>query len=98
MMLGYCTGVLFTQKFSVERRQKILLRSGIALLIFFIALRFTNVYGDPSNWSEQKNFLYTIFSFIKVNKYPPSLLYLCVTIGPALILLPLLEGIQNRFT
>src|SRR5918993_1485789 len=97
MMLGYTAGVFFTPRFSVEARKKILLRSGLALLVLFIVLRFANVYGDPSRWSEQKNFLYTIFSFIKVNKYPPSLLYLCVTIGPALMLLPLLEGIQNRF-
>lgn len=98
MMLGYCAGKIFTRDFSSVKRQKILLVSGIALIVFFLFLRYSNIYGDPSKWSSQKNELFTFFSFMKVNKYPPSLLYLCATIGPALILLALLENIKNRFT
>jgi uncharacterized membrane protein len=98
MMLGYCAGLLFTSRFSQEQRMKILLRLGAVILLFFIALRFANVYGDPLPWSVQKNPLYTFLSFIKINKYPPSLLYICITIGVALIFLSLVEKVRNRFT
>ncbi len=98
MMLGYCTGIFFTVKFSVEQRRKILTRMGWGLILFFVALRFSNVYGDPVDWTIQKNSFYSFLSFIKVNKYPPSLLYMCITIGPALLLLAYMEKIKNRFT
>jgi uncharacterized membrane protein len=98
MMLGYCAGPLFTQKFNVIQRRRILLKTGAGLLLFFVILRYINVYGDPVKWSTQKDALYSFFSFIKVNKYPPSLLYLCVTIGVALLILPSLEKIKNNFS
>lgn len=98
MMLGYCTGIFFTPKFSVERRRKIISRLGMALILLFVIVRFVNIYGDPVAWTVQKNGLFTFLSFMKVNKYPPSLLYLCITIGPALVLLAFIEGIKNRFT
>ena len=98
MMLGYCTGVFFTPKFSMDKRRKILTRIGIGLILFFVALRFSNVYGDPVDWTNQKNGFYTFLSFMHVDKYPPSLLYLCITIGPALLLLAFMEKFKNRFT
>lgn len=98
MILGYCSGIFFTDKYSSEQRGKILIRLGVGLLIFFVVLRFSNVYGNPREWTSQRNFLSTAFSFLNVNKYPPSLLFMCVFIGPALILLPFLEKIQNWFS
>jgi uncharacterized membrane protein len=98
MMLGYCAGVFFTSSYTEQQRRKILLRTGIGLILFFIILRFSNMYGDPGDWTDQKNSLYTFFSFMKVTKYPPSLLYLCATIGPALLLLAFIEGVRNKFT
>jgi uncharacterized membrane protein len=98
MILGYCTGTFFSSKYSAAERKKILLRIGAAVILFFVLVRFANVYGNPFPWSKQHNWLDTLFSFINLQKYPPSLLFLCVTIGPALILLAYLEGIQNRFT
>lgn len=98
MMLGYCAGIFFTTKFSAEQRQKIIMRMGIALISIFIVLRFINVYGDPYPWSVQKDSFTTFLSFMKINKYPPSLLYLCITIGPALLLLSFIEKTKNRFT
>lgn len=98
MMLGYCTGIFFSSKYTAEQRKKILIRIGVGLTVFFVALRFTNVYGDPVDWSSQKNGLYSFLSFMKVNKYPPSLLYLSIMIGPSLILLAYLENSKNRFT
>jgi uncharacterized membrane protein len=98
IMLGYCAGVFFTKQFTATERMKILNRAGLLLILFFAALRFSNVYGDPVDWTEQKNGLYTFFSFMHVDKYPPSLLYLCITIGPALLLLSFMERFKNRFT
>jgi uncharacterized membrane protein len=98
MILGYCSGIFFTDKFSSDQRKKILIRLGAGLIIFFVALRFSNVYGDPRDWSSQRNFLFTVLSFVNVTKYPPSLLFMCLMVGPALILLPYLERIQNWFT
>ncbi|MEP7165454.1 MAG: heparan-alpha-glucosaminide N-acetyltransferase domain-containing protein [Ferruginibacter sp.] len=98
MMLGYCIGILFTDKYSSEQRRKILSRTGLGLVLVFIMLRFINSYGDPFPWSTQKNGLLTFFSFMKVHKYPPSLLYVCITIGPALLLLSFVEKFKNVFT
>jgi len=98
MMLGYCSGVFFSQKSTVEQRRKILNRVGTGLIVLFIALRFTNWYGNPEPWHVQKNGLFTLLSFINVQKYPPSLLYMCITIGPAFLLLSLFEKIKNGFT
>ncbi len=98
MLLGYCTGIFFSPGFSAIRRRKILAGTGAALLIFFIVVRFINLYGDPFPWTVQRNAFYTFLSFIKVHKYPPSLMYMCVTIGVALIFLSLIESVQNKFT
>ncbi len=97
MMLGYCLGRLFTSDFPVEKRRQWLMVLGGALLLGFVILRFANVYGDPYPWSIQKDSLTTFLSFMKVHKYPPSLLYLCVTIGPGLLALAALENIRNGF-
>ncbi len=96
MMLGYCCGKIFTQ-FESTKRNKILLWLGISLLVFFVALRAANSYGNPFQWSHQKNVLYSFFSFMDVFKYPPSLLYMCVTIGPGLIFLALIKNTQGHF-
>lgn len=98
MMLGYCAGILFTGKFSSEQRKKILLRTGIGLLLLFVILRATNFYGDPVPWEKQQSSLNTFLSFINVHKYPPSLLYLSLFIGIAFLLLALMENKKNRFS
>ncbi|MFC4232317.1 DUF1624 domain-containing protein [Parasediminibacterium paludis] len=98
MMLGYCTGIFFTSKFSVEQRKKILLQLGFGLIATFVIVRFINVYGDPLPWAKQQQPFYTFLSFIKVQKYPPSLLYMCITIGPALLFLASIEKVQNGVT
>ena len=90
--LGYCMGMLYDPfYFKDERRKKILFTAGSACLSVFLILRCFNLYGDPSNWSVQKNAVFTVLSILNVTKYPPSLLYLLVTLGPALIFLSLSE-------
>ena len=98
MMMGYCAGKLFSPQFDAARRKKLLTQMGIGLLVLFMILRGINIYGDPVGWTQQQNGLYTFFSFMNIYKYPPSLLYMCVTIGCALLLLPHLEKLENRFT
>ena len=96
MFLGYCCGKLFTN-LEGERRKRVLLTIGISAIIFFIALRFANVYGDPRPWVKQPTGLQTFFAFMNVQKYPPSLLFLCATIGPVLVLLALIRNTGTRF-
>lgn len=98
MLLGYCIGKFYTSSFSPTQRAFIFNRLGIALLLFFILLRATNVYGDPTSWQYQTSHFYTFLSFLNVQKYPPSLLYMSITIGFALLALIALEKIENRFS
>ena len=95
MLLGYCCGRLFTD-FGQAERKKILLWLGISALLLFFVLRFINVYGDPSRWSRQVDTIRTIFTFMNVQKYPPSLLFLCATIGPGLIFLSLVKNTRTK--
>lgn len=97
LFLGYGFGMLYQQQDTVKRR-KTILSIGFAVVILFIFLRSINLYGDPAHWSQQKNGFYTFLSFINASKYPPSLLYLCMTLGPSIIVLSLIETAQNKFT
>jgi uncharacterized membrane protein len=69
------------------RRRAFLLRAGAVLTTAFVLLRFVNVYGDPSRWSAQRTTASTVLSFLNATKYPPSLLFLLMTLGPALLFL-----------
>lgn len=93
MMVGYAAGELLTLPSS--RRRRIFLFLGAAATALFLLLRGWNVYGDPSPWSHGRNALYSVMSFLNCTKYPPSLLYLLMTLGPALILLALLDGSER---
>ena len=70
-----------------DRRRTFLLRLGIGLTSGFVILRAINIYGDPSRWTTQHSSAFTILSFLNTTKYPPSLLFLLMTLGPALIFL-----------
>lgn len=96
---GYALGSLYTGC-TAQVRQKRLVQLGLLVLLVFVVLRGINWYGDPQPWAIQKNPLYTFLSFVNTEKYPPSLLFACMTLGPALCLLALLEhahGRANRF-
>jgi uncharacterized membrane protein len=96
MLLGYCTGKLFTKGIDLNYRRKLLTWLGVSVILFFIILRVTNIYGDPVEWSKQKNSFFTFLSFINTTKYPPSLLYMCMTIGPALLFIAWFDSARNR--
>jgi len=66
--------------------------------VSFIILRWFNLYGEPKIWSEQSTTIYSVLSFLNTTKYPPSLHFLLMTIGPTLIFLSFAEKIQNRIS
>jgi uncharacterized membrane protein len=94
MILGYCLGRLYTKEFNPENRQKLLFRIGLAALALFVVLRLINSYGDPAPWSVQKTHVFTFMSFLNVTKYPVSLLYTLLTLGPVLMILSWMEKVN----
>jgi uncharacterized membrane protein len=97
MAAGFCFGAIY--KMESKARQRLLLAGGAVLTIVFFVVRGLNVYGDPHPWEPQKNWLFTVFSFLDVTKYPASLLFLLMTLGPAFMTLALLERVgRTRLT
>jgi uncharacterized membrane protein len=93
MAAGYALGPVFTQERAARMQQLFML--GAAVTLGFVVLRATNLYGDPAPWVIQDTVLATLLSFINCEKYPPSLLYLAMTIGPALILVATFERVRG---
>lgn len=96
MAIGYCLGTVYSPGFDSRRRKKILALSGSVAFGLFILLRFINEYGDMQHWSVQKSIAFSFLSFLNTTKYPPSLLYILMTIGPALLFLAFMEKQNNR--
>ena len=94
MAAGYALGPVFLLDAKIRRR--LLLNLGAAITVAFVVLRLSNVYGDPGAWAVQENVLSSVLSVLNVEKYPPSLLYLMMTLGPALMLLALFEQRARR--
>lgn len=97
MLFGYLIGQWFTRP---EREQRSLfLLGGVVLLILFFLLRGINIYGDPAPWAPQtRGFVYTVLSFFNVSKYPPSLMFVCMTLGLGMMLIALFTSVHNKFT
>jgi uncharacterized membrane protein len=96
MAAGYCLGTLFL--WDAKRRRRYLLRLGLALTVAFIVLRGINIYGDPAPWSHQPTARFTVLSFLNTTKYPPSLEFLLMTLGPAIAAMAWLERFHFSFT
>lgn len=97
MSLGYHFGALYTSDFPAEKRKKLLKQLGAGLIILFVGIRFCNLFGDPVPFVTYDTFSKTIISFLSVSKYPPSALYLFITLGPALLFLAYTEGWKGKF-
>lgn len=89
MAVGYAFGYLY--QLDADRRRKFLIMIGSSAIALFVVVRAINVYGDPQPWSQQKNLTYTVLSFLNTTKYPPSLLYLLMTLGPSILALAWFE-------
>ena len=98
MALGYCFGGFYAKDFDVVMRKKWLLRLGLGAIVLFFIIRSINVYGDLVPWVIQRNTTFTILSFLNVTKYPPSLSFLLITLGPAFLFLYATEVIKNKVT
>ncbi|HUL70982.1 MAG TPA: heparan-alpha-glucosaminide N-acetyltransferase domain-containing protein [Gemmatimonadales bacterium] len=92
MALGFCAGQLYLME--SEQRRRYLLILGAAATIGFFVVRGLNIYGDPIPWSHQSTPTFTVLSFLDTTKYPPSLAFLLMTLGPALLLLAWFERVQ----
>lgn len=92
--IGYALGQVYA--WTSEHRRAFLLRAGLAATAAFIIIRFVNTYGDPLRWSVQKSAAFTVLSFLNTLKYPPSLLFLLMTLGPALLFLWAVDGHTPR--
>ncbi len=83
MAVGYTFGAIIVMP--EDERREALLRFGVMVIGAFIILRAINIYGDPRPWSTQNSLSFTFLSFLNTTKYPPSLLFLLMTIGPAIL-------------
>jgi len=94
MYLGFGSGFIFN--WSAEKRKALFIKLALGLITLFVALRFSNLYGDPALWTKQNTDLFTFLSFMNVTKYPPSLLYSSSTLGIMFILLYFAEDLTNK--
>jgi uncharacterized membrane protein len=93
---GYCFAQIFLLDQTVRRR--ILLRTGLALTVAFVVIRAINHYGDPAPWSHQKSAIFTLLSFLNCTKYPASLDFLLMTLGPAILVLAYFDKLKFKDT
>ena len=84
--LGYCMGPWFARAASAATRQRCLLLAAAGALSGFVALRLLNGYGE-AQWFAHDHAIQTLMSFFNITKYPPSLLFLTLTLGMGLLLL-----------
>ena len=94
MAVGYALGPVFLMERGARLRR--LLGLGSATIAGFAALRWSHLYGDPASWVAHDSALATVLSFVNCEKYPPSLLYLAMTLGPGLLLLAAFERAHGR--
>ncbi|HYT72701.1 MAG TPA: heparan-alpha-glucosaminide N-acetyltransferase domain-containing protein [Gemmatimonadales bacterium] len=94
MALGWVLADVY--RWEAGKRRAFLIRVGVAATVLFIVVRAINTYGDPVAWSEQRSAALTVASFLNTRKYPPSLDFLLMTLGPALVALALVEGARHR--
>ncbi|HLN98909.1 MAG TPA: heparan-alpha-glucosaminide N-acetyltransferase domain-containing protein [Pyrinomonadaceae bacterium] len=92
MAVGYAFGVIY--QWDAACRRRLLLLVGTIGTILFIFVRAINVYGDPSHWARQRTVTFTVLSFLNTTKYPPSLLFLLMTLAPAMFALAWFESTQ----
>ena len=93
MAAGFAFGKVY--ELEPEARRRWMMRWGTAITAGFVLLRLADFYGDPNGWGMQSSAAMTIASFLNTTKYPPSLLYLMMTLGPAIIALSYWERLNQ---
>lgn len=94
MAAGFCFARVY--RLPAERRRALLVRLGLGLIATFLVLRGINAYGDPRPWSPQDDAVMTAVSFLNATKYPPSLAFLAMTLGPAMLFLAWADRLRPR--
>ena len=94
MAVGYGLGPVFLREGPSRVRTLLALGAGVTAL--FLLLRLLDGYGDQNDWEAQASAVRTLMDFLNTSKYPPSLQFACMTLGPTLMLLPLLERLKGR--
>lgn len=97
ILLGYCAGPLYARTMDMLARRKRLIGLGLSFLAMLLVLRGFNIYGEVLPWQAQSTALMTLMDFINFTKYPPSLDFLLLTIGIALLMLAWFETLSNKF-
>jgi len=87
MAAGYWFGTVLVME--PARRNRICLRLGLGATALFLLLRATNIYGDPRPWTSMQ--MPRLLAFLNTTKYPASLSFLLMTLGPTIALIPLLD-------
>lgn len=98
MFIGYAVAAWYRKGYERERRKRNLILIGYLCIVLFIALRLINLYGDPAPRGEHHDLFKNVLSFFNVSKYPPSLQYTCMTLGPAFLFLAYTEKLSGAFT
>lgn len=96
MSLGYCLGSLYDTTFDIQKRKRILNSLGIGSIVLFFILITFNTYGDPVKWTNYGDTTKTLMSIFNISKYPPSLLYLLVTLGGTFLFLANAEKLKGK--
>lgn len=96
MLLGFCFGRLYTDEKLAAVRKRWLLGLGFGAFALFLVLRIVNGYGNPEDWVAQENMLFNVLAILNVEKYPPSLHYALMTLGPAFIFLAITEDLKGK--
>ncbi len=94
MSAGFCFGSAMVMEPEIRRRRMV--QMGSAATVAFLVIRMANIYGNPAPWSSQGSAIMTVVSFLNVLKYPPSLDFLLMTLGPALLVLSVLDRMHFR--
>ncbi len=95
MAAGYAFGRVLTLE--PQRRDRICQAIGLSAIALFILLRATSLYGDPFSWLDHHPRLPALLAFLNAQKYPASLQFLLMTLGPTIALIPTLDRLRGRF-
>lgn len=96
MSLGYYFGAFYDKSYDDEKRKRLFNIIGISAIVVFVILRFSNLYGDPILYKDYETTTSDLISFLNPSKYPPSLLFLLMTLGTAFLFLANSEKVKGK--